>query len=78
MMRSMGWAALGTGFTFGMTALGLIFLSLSRGGIQWFSLIALIPLAFYNGTRGKRKLKYLFYIYYPAHLGVIWLIGLFL
>ena len=63
---------------FGMTALGLIFLSLSRGGIQWFSLLALIPLAFYNGTRGKAKLKYLFYIYYPAHLGVIWLIGLFL
>ena len=63
---------------FAMAALGLVFLNLSMGGIQWFSLLALIPLAFYDGTRGKRKLKYLFYIYYPAHLGVIWLIGLFL
>ena len=63
---------------FAMAALGLVFLNLSMGGIQWFSLLALIPLAFYDGTRGKAKLKYLFYIYYPAHLAVIWLIGLFL
>ena len=63
---------------FAMAALGLVFLNLSMGGIQWFSLLALIPLAFYDGTRGKAKLKYLFYIYYPAHLAVIWLIGLLL
>ena len=29
-------------------------------------------LAAYNGKRGKWRLKYLFYIYYPAHLAVIW------
>ena len=63
---------------FAMAALGLVFLNLSMGGIQWFSLLALIPLAFYDGTRGKAKLKHLFYIYYPAHLAVIWLIGLLL
>ena len=63
---------------FAMAALGLVFLNLSMGGIQWFSLLALIPLAFYDGTRGKAKLKYLFYIYYPAHLAVIWLISLLL
>ena len=60
---------------FAMTALGLMLLGLSRGGIQWFGLLGLIPLAFYDGTRGKAKLKYLFYIYYPAHLAVIWLLG---
>ena len=63
---------------FAMTALGLVLLNLSMGSIQWLSLFALIPLAFYDGTRGKAKLKYLFYIYYPAHLAVIWLIGLLL
>jgi hypothetical protein len=28
-------------------------------------------LALYSGKRGKLHLKYLFYIYYPAHLIVI-------
>ena len=36
---------------------------------------ALLPLALYNGTRGKAKLKYFFYIYYPLHLVVIHYIG---
>lgn len=54
---------------------GLILLS-SGSTNQWFSLLALPLLALYNGTRGKAKLKYLFYIYYPAHLALIWLIGL--
>lgn len=59
-----------------MTALGLLLLGLARGGIQWFAFFALIPLSLYSGTRGKAKLKYLFYIYYPAHLAIIWLVGL--
>lgn len=42
------------------------------GGIQWFSLCALVPLACYNGKRGTWRLKYLFYIYYPMHLVLIW------
>ncbi len=63
---------------FAMTALGLVLLAIYRGGIQPYGLLGLIPLAFYDGTRGKAKLKYLFYIYYPAHLGLIWLIGLLL
>lgn len=61
-----------------MTALGLLLLSLDRGGIQWYALLALLPLALYGGTRGKANMKYLFYIYYPAHLAAIWLIGLLL
>ncbi len=43
---------------------------------QWFSLLTLPLLAMYNGKRGKLKLKSLFYIYYPLHLGVIYLISL--
>ena len=57
---------------------GLICLSADIGGIQWYSLLAVLPLLCYNGTVGKRKMKYFFYIFYPAHLallqGIAWLI----
>ena len=62
-----------------LTALGMVFLSLTlpdMGSLQWFCFLALIPLALYDGTRGKLHIKYLFYIYYPAHLVVIAGIGL--
>ena len=61
-----------------MTALLLSALALEWGGTQWFALLALIPLACYNGQRGKYKMKNLFYIYYPAHLVVIWLLDMVL
>lgn len=32
------------------------------------AVFALIPIHFYNGQRGKIKIKHLFYWYYPAHL----------
>ena len=58
------------------TALGLLPLCLVRGGIQWWSMAAVVLLAMYSGKRGKAPLKYLFYIYYPTHLAVIHLIRL--
>lgn len=61
----------------GFCAIGLVLLSIGSG-IQWYSLLTLPLLALYNGTRGKAKLKYLFYIYYPAHLVLIYLISLIL
>ena len=57
-------------------SIGLFFLSLSLGYIQWFSLITIPILFLYNGKRGKYNMKKLFYIYYPAHLAVIYLITL--
>lgn len=39
--------------------------------LQWFSLLALPLLALYGGHRGRWKLKWLFYVYYPVHLGAI-------
>ncbi len=59
---------------------GLVFLcaALDRPDwhVQWFSLLALALLALYDGTRGKLHMKYLFYIYYPAHLAAIYSIGM--
>lgn len=59
-------------------AVGMVFVALSFGGVQWYSLLALPLLACYHGERGTWKLKYLFYIYYPLHLVVIWGIGILL
>lgn len=59
------------------TAIGLLLVSLQLGGIQWYCFISLFLLALYDGSRGTRKLKYLFYIYYPLHLVIIGIIGFF-
>ncbi len=36
-----------------------------------FGLFSLIPIYFYNGTRG-RQAKYFFYAFYPVHLLILW------
>ena len=54
----------------------LILLNHTFGGIQHFSLLALLLLVFYSEKRGKWKMKYFFYIYYPLHL--VLLEGLYL
>lgn len=59
-----------------LAALGLCMLNFASAGIQWYSLLALPLLALYDGSRGKARLKYLFYIYYPAHLAALYLIEL--
>ena len=54
---------------------GLLLLCISRGlfeNIQSYSLLALPLLALYNGQPGRKGLKYGFYIFYPAHLVVLW------
>ena len=59
-------------------AFTLAALAWSFGGIQWYSLAALLPLALYGGQRGKRRMKWLFYLYYPLHLAAIYGISLLL
>jgi len=56
----------------------LMMLAIHSGGIQWLALLALPLIALYNGRRGKMKLKYLFYIYYPLHLAAIYGLSLLL
>ncbi len=40
--------------------------------LQWWSLLTVPLLALYNGERGKAKMKYVFYIFYPAHLVILY------
>lgn len=44
--------------------------------IQWYSILAMPLIALYNGRRGKWKMKYFFYTYYPLYLIAIWLVGI--
>ena len=60
------------------TAVCLALLGKAYGWVQWFALAALPLLELYNGQRGKWKMKYFFYLYYPAHLVALHLIGLLL
>ena len=44
--------------------------------IQLFSILSILLLMLYNGEKGKLNLKYTFYIYYPAHLFILYLISI--
>lgn len=59
-------------------ALGLVALSVFYGGVQWFCLSAVPLIGIYNYKRGSSALKNLFYFYYPAHLCIIFAIGIML
>lgn len=58
-------------------ALGLLALCAAEGGItrQWWCLCALPIAALYNGKPGRYRMKYFFYIFYPAHLAILQLIA---
>ena len=60
------------------SAVILLLRAILYGGFRWYALLAVPLLAIYNGERGKAKLKYLFYIFYPTHLVVIYLLQLWL
>lgn len=58
------------------TALGTLALAFSDGGIQYYGLCAIPLLFLYSEQRGKLKMKYFFYIFYPVHLLLIYAISL--
>lgn len=57
---------------------GLILLCFAYGGLQWWSLLAVPLLGQYNEQRGRYNIGKLFYVYYPAHLVVIYGMSLLL
>ena len=60
----------------GATAVGLALLSVKLTNIQWWAFMAIPFLALYNGERGKLKMKYFFYVFYPLHLVALYFIGM--
>lgn len=57
-----------------MLGISLIIISFKINSIQFYSLLSLPLLLLYSGKRGKYKMKYFFYIFYPLHLGLLELI----
>ncbi len=65
---------------FALFAVGLVLLCMNLVRIMpqaYYSLFSLIILFFYNEKRGKYNLKYVFYLFYPLHMGILFLISMF-
>lgn len=56
-------------------SIALVLLSIYWGGNQFYCLLAIPLLLLYSGKRGKLKMKYFFYAFYPAHLLLLELIN---
>ena len=58
--------------------LGMLLLCISRGlltNLQSWCLLSVPIMLLYNGTPGRKGFKYGFYIFYPAHLAILFLIA---
>ncbi|MDR1286340.1 MAG: conjugal transfer protein TraX [Treponema sp.] len=62
-------------------AAGLVSFLISRedwtSNVQWMMFFAALPIFLYNGKRGRGN-KYFFYVFYPAHIYLFYIIAWFL
>lgn len=63
--------------TLALAATTTLYCLINNNTFQATAVFAAIPLWFYNGKKGFKMPKYLFYIFYPAHLLVLFLIAEF-
>lgn len=56
------------------TALGILIMTASLGSMEIWAMASIPLLLLYSGKRGIFKMKYFFYIFYPAHLAALYLI----
>ena len=68
------WRVIGIAALLVIRAIHYSVFPVALGHLQWFSLLAVPLLALYNGKRGRAKMKYVFYIFYPAHLVILYAI----
>lgn len=69
------WLMPGKGYQLLAASAVLLLMGISNP-LQLPALGAIALLALYNGQRGSKKLKGLFYWYYPAHLGILYLLAM--
>jgi hypothetical protein len=69
-LRKWRWAQIAV-----LTALSaLIFIKSNGADIQWLMVFAAIPMLLYNGEKG-RGMKNFFYVFYPAHIYLLYIIA---
>lgn len=73
-VRYLGFAIAGL-----MTSIVYIFpLDFGFVPAQVYAALCVIPLALYNGKRGRRLNKYFFYAFYPAHIVILYFVKMFI
>ena len=59
-------------------SVGLLCLAIANTPIQYLSFLTIPLLLLYSGKRGNKNLKYFFYVFYPAHLVILYGISIFI